>query len=304
MGHLFRGLHIIQYLKTIRKPAMVFINENPQAIDILQKYKILFEIVNLEDVQSDWETEEIRRYGIELWINDRLDTVYQHAVQVKKNGIGLITFDDRGTGAQLADLNVAALVFENRHLLRGRKILSGAEYLVLNDEIDTYKKLRKVPRKILVTLGGSDTYGVTVKVVDTLKAMGRPATIIVGPSFQHHVALNAALTSDYTVKSDVPSLIAEFAEYDLAITGGGITPFEANASGLPCIVIANELHEIEIGKYLESLGCSIFGGYYQNMDMTVFEKISNLEQMSAVGLKKITTAGVKNIFGELAICNS
>ena len=38
----------------------------------------------------------------------------------------------------------------------------------------------------------------------------------------------------------------EMSRHDLAVTGGGMTPFEANAAGLPCIVVANETFEIQV----------------------------------------------------------
>lgn len=76
-------------------------------------------------------------------------------------------------------------------------------------------------RKILVTLGGSDTYGVAVKVVNILKKKGYSADIVIESDFQHKDLLNQKIDSRFIVYDTVPSLIAKFYEYDLAITGGG-----------------------------------------------------------------------------------
>jgi spore coat polysaccharide biosynthesis predicted glycosyltransferase SpsG len=76
-------------------------------------------------------------------------------------------------------------------------------------------------------MGGSDTYGVTIQVIKLLKKFGKKATILLGPAFSHWPELKKELNSNFTIKRTVPSLIAEFKKYDLAITGGGVTPFLA-----------------------------------------------------------------------------
>jgi len=99
----------------------------------------------------------------------------------------------------------------------------------------------------------------------------------------------------------MPSLIEEFSKYDLAITGGGITPFEANASGLPCLIIANEIFEIPNGKLLDEYKSSKFIGYHENIDESIFFDINNLniKLMSKNGMKILNTQGVEKIYEEI-----
>ena len=153
--------------------------------------------------------------------------------------------------------------------------------------------------KIIVTLGGSDTYGVTIKVVEILKKLSKSATIITGPSFLHGKELENITDGRFIIKKTVPSLIEEFYNYDIAVTGGGITPFEANATGLPCIIIANEIHEIQTSEYLQKLGSSIFAGYHENFDIELFSQDFDIMKMSKIGSETIKTNGVKNIFEEI-----
>lgn len=297
LGHLFRTLNFIEYLNGLDERYVVMVNDDHISTSILKQRGVAYVKVSLSDVQSDWETTIIKQYGITTWINDRLDTDQRHAAHVKKHSrVKLITFDDRGTGAVLADINFAPLLFSGRELLQGKRVLTGTSYLILSKEIDTYKRQRNHLNSIVVTLGGSDTYGVTLQVVSLLKRLNKRATVVVGPSFQHHSELKQIIDEKFTIKKGVPSLIHEYMYHDLAITGGGITPFEANASGLPCIIVANELHEIEIGQYLSEVGSSAFAGYYQVLDENIFRMELNLEAMSKSGLEKIRTDGVENIF--------
>ena len=169
----------------------------------------------------------------------------------------------------MADLNIAALAFDVHESLPGRRVLRGVDYLILNPDIARHRRVRQHAEKLLVMLGGSDTHGVTAKVVRSLRTVGRAATVIVGPGFRHDADLAQAIGPGFEVKRGVPSLIAEFERYDLAVTGAGITPFEANASGLPCIVVANEIFEVPVALGLVKLGGSVFAGYHAEMDESV-----------------------------------
>jgi spore coat polysaccharide biosynthesis predicted glycosyltransferase SpsG len=299
MGHFYRALNLAAELKKARITFRLYLNEHLPSQRILTAYEIPYSVVNLGDISNNWETRLIRRDGISLWINDRLDTEISHAQKIKSAGIPLVTFDDRGSGAMLADLHIAALSFSTNESLGGLRLLRGIDYLILNPQIDVYKRKRSRPKSILVTLGGSDTYGVTVKVVKLLKEMGLAATVVVGPSFMHMESLHRELTKDFILKSGVPSLVAEFYFHDLAITNGGITPFEANASGLPCIVIANEKFEIPAAEALQTLGGVIFVGHHEALKIPLFNTNLPLTKMSMAGLKSIDLLGVERVVAAL-----
>lgn len=179
-----------------------------------------------------------------VWINDRLNTQRSHSEAIKRLGAKLVTFDDRGDGAELADMNICALLFEKTEGLKGKDVRLGVEYMILNPEIAAFRRLRQSLASVLVTLGGADTYGVTVRVAKWLSSKPFPITIVTGPSFQHMAELEevvaTAAPGRFKLLNQVPSLAAEMHGHDLAITGGGVTPFEACAAGLPCVVIANE----------------------------------------------------------------
>lgn len=300
MGHLFRMLNFAEYLKNKNENFIFLINDNEKTKNILHEKNINFEVVHLSDYESSWESTFIKKYDINYWINDRLETHIEHAKNVLKNSCQLITFDDLGSGAKLSDINICGLFF-NTETIEAKKVLKGAEYLILNNEINQFKKERSEIKNILVTLGGSDTYGVTIKVLKLLKKYNFKATIHVGPSFEHIDELKQELTDNFELIHFIPSLIEEFSQYDLAITGGGITPFEANASGLPCLIIANELFEIANGEFLDSIHSSKFLGYYKSINEEVFENIFklNIKEMSKQGLLTLNSKAVDKIYEEI-----
>src|SRR6185436_8898870 len=104
--------------------------------------------------------------------------------------------------------------------LPGKKVLCGLEYLVLDPEIERFRRHRQLRGSTVVSLGGTDTYGVTVRVTKELARLRERATVILGPGFQHHRELAAVVSPTIVVKQNVTSLVEEFSKHDLAITGG------------------------------------------------------------------------------------
>ncbi len=298
MGHLFRMLSFSEFLRVRSIPFTFLTNPDAVAESILAGRNCPYEQVDLQS-PDDWQSDIVRRLGIQLWIDDRLDTDARHASHLKACGIPRVTFDDRGLGAAGAELNVAALAFDDAETLTGKKVLSGTRYLVLNREIERYRRSRTGAGSILVSMGGSDTHGATVKVVQILKAAGRSATVVVGPAFRHETELQAALTETFTVKRALPSLVEEFSRHSLAITGGGITPFEANASGLPCVVIANEDFEIPVGRGLAAMGGAVFAGHYSAIDEDLLTLDLPIAQMSDAALAHVDLLGAERVLDEI-----
>jgi len=301
MGHLFRMLRFASFLREHNEQIVFFVNAHQPAMTILNENGFDYEIVNLSDTQSNWERKLIQKYGINVWVNDRLDTDAIHVRNVKDAKVKLVTFDDRGDGASMADLHVAALIFDGAHELRGRKILSGVQYLILDKGIDSYRHQRLALNKIVVSMGGSDTYGVTIQVVEMLKNSKIPVTVIVGPGFEHMERLQQVMPGHFELRVNVPSLAKVFSEFDLAVTSGGITPFEACASGLPCIVIATEEFEIPVGKHLKKMGAALYAGYYKELrELSVVPSL-NVQAVSERAMLRVDLKGSDRVYKEIMV---
>lgn len=301
MGHLFRAINLIRVLERNNKQYVLLVNEDSNALRILNENNIAPIIVDLWDTQSDWEGRLIAEKQITVWLNDRLDTSAVSAQHVKEAGIPLFTIDDMGAGASYADGNFASLIFEHTQTVPGKKVYAGSDYLILNPEISVYRRTRTKIENILVTLGGSDTYGVTLEVIAFLKKWqqeepGKKITILLGPGAAIREEVEKAVQdTDFSLVSGVPSLIAYFNEFDLAITGGGVTALEAAASGLPCLIIANEKHEIQIGQHVEKIGSAVFAGYYREMNLDKIKEITNVEKMSRCGMAGVSLRGAERV---------
>lgn len=301
MGHLFRMINLYGVLRQSGADALlVLLGEHSPSSEWLERAGIPFEVVAERAVNvSGWEVNIASRYGSNVWVNDRLHTDAIHAACIKALGLRLVTFDDLGDGAKLADIHVAALAGVRGETPQGAKVLVGLEYLILAPEIANYRRPRSVGGRWVINLGGSDTHGVTVKVVKWLGSRQKNATLILGPGFSHEEALAEVIDADIIVKRSVPSLVTEFAEHDLAITGGGLTAFEAAAAGLPTVTVANEAWEVAHCHYLQTLGCSIFAGPQNEMDLRVLDVPLDITRMSQAALDGVCIDGAVRVCREL-----
>lgn len=303
MGHLFRAINIYRELKRNNLSAVVVvIDGNPESINWLSKNDIFYELFSTAETDYHlWESMLISKYNANVWIDDRIETNFTHASRVKLCNIKLVTLDDSGEGATLADLHIAPLLFIRGKPANGKKVITDINYLILSPEIERYRRNRVHLEKIVVCLGGSDTYGVTINVINWLNFKGRNATVILGPSFKHWHQLDNIDLSHIKIKKSVDSLIEEFYLYDLAITGGGITAFEAAASGLPTLTIANESWEIFHCNHLERLGCSVFCGHHNLINFQTLDLDFNIQKLSVNALNFVTPVGVTKFIKELRL---
>ncbi len=301
MGHLFRALLYIDYLRDHDCSFVFLINEDKAAIAILKERNIDHIIVDFNDLRSDWEKKIIEKYDVDCWFNDKYETSYEMGSHIKKTGIQFCVIDDVGEGERFADISFAGMLLPTKRNYLCENVKRGIDYIVLNPEIALYRWERDHIDRILVSLGGSDTYGATVGVVKSLVRLGISADIHIGPDFAYTDELLAVNTKSFRVIQNVPSMIGLFEEYDFAITGGGVTCCEAMASGLPCAVIANEEHEINTARFFEGKGCCIFLGKHDDWDETKLLNIKepDLEKMSRSGIELFKLDAVDRIFGHI-----
>jgi spore coat polysaccharide biosynthesis predicted glycosyltransferase SpsG len=96
--------------------------------------------------------------------------------------------------------------------------------------------------RILVSMGGSDPYGLTLQALRALDNMEEPfhVTIAIGPAFLHEVELRTWLAGarrQYESRRE-DSLLNLMVNSDLALVSFGTTVYELAAAGLPAIALS------------------------------------------------------------------
>ena len=298
MGHLFRSLLYVNYLRLRGISYIYFINDDTESIRILRSNGISYEVVDYDDEQSNWESAMIQRYRITIWVNDRFFSSELAGKHISEMGIRFYAIDESGPAEKYADCVIGGMLLPIKQNFLCKNVLLGTKYVMLNPEIDKYRFQRREIHKLIVTLGGADPFGVTLEVVSELLSHSYEADIVIGPDFTFRAELQALNRGKFRIFRNVPSLMKLFADYDFAITGGGQTCCEAMASGLPCMVIANADHEEKTGRYYERLGACVYAGKHGTWDRGIISQISklNIAGMSKKGMELFDTRAVDRIF--------
>ncbi len=193
---------------------------------------------------------------------------YQHAV--KSDEALLMVVDDFGHGDHVhADLvlNQNAQPDASRYQkLRHTKVLCGTRYTMLKPEFgsasDNNKPaptVRSVAKRILVTMGSTDSANYTLPVLQALAQIDgcRAANIVVdcviGPNFAHEVQLREFERSSnfsFRIHRNVDRIDVLMGAVDLAITAGGGRCYELAKLGVPGIAIPTSKHQIPVVKDL------------------------------------------------------
>lgn len=299
MGHLFRALNLRSALLALGLECLILTNPDEVSEALLVARGVSYDCYPATGNWDGYAVELVRAKHVNVWVNDRLDTTKEHAEALLAVGTSLVTFDDFGAGAGLADINVAGLSFVPAAGILGRRVLRGPEWLVLPVEIAGARRLASGARRLIISLGGADTHGATLEVIEKLESSWESTTLILGPNFAHAQSLAAVVPKSWVVKKNVPSLIHEMLEHDVAITGGGLTAFESSALGMPTLIIACEDFEIPRAQFLADWGCARYAGPVGDVSIEQLNGQIDTASMSRAGLR-LPVAGAHNVASEIA----
>jgi len=285
MGHLYRSIRISKSLKF--KKIIFLINNHKKSLQILKDNKIFFKVINYN--KKDWIDEIQKKFKINTWINDRLNTSVAENFKLYKK-VKLINFDDLGEGARLAHVNICPLIFKKN--IQGKKILQGIKYLPIEKIKRKYIRKRTKIKNILISIGATDNRNINLKLLKNLNFERFKFTFINGPGQKN---LFISKNKNFIIKKNVKNIYDEFYKNDLLICGGGMTPFEAASSGLPAIIIAAEKFEIDVGRELSKLGIASYAGYYKDLNYKKINFNLDIKNFSKHCLKIIDTKGLDRI---------
>lgn len=230
---------------------------------------------------DDWgSTKSVLAAYPDAWIvvdGYHFDELYQK--QVKDAGNKLLVIDDM---AHLKHYYADILLNQNlgaEQLCYScepcTQLLLGIRYVLLGREFLAWKewkrKVPKVAKRVLVTLGGTDSANSTLKVIQALQDMDMSleATVVIGASNAHADALEAAVGQGrlpihliYDAKN-MPELMAWA---DVAISSAGSTAWELAFMGLPALVIVGAENQIAVGKWIEQAGTAQHLGWFADVD--------------------------------------
>lgn len=150
----------------------------------------------------------------------------------------------------------------------------GPRYALLRPEFETWRR-RLEPRdglvkKILISYGGSDPTGETLKALNALKPLvhtGLEVSVVIGganPRNQDIKAMAAGMQNT-TVYLHVDNMAELMARADLALGACGSTTWERCSLGLPSMITTVADNQLEAARYLEKHHYHYYLGHFDSV---------------------------------------
>ncbi len=335
MGHIMRCLGFAQGFEKVGVNSIFVIRDYEQEVtELIRCYEY-----GVEMIPRDWSFEEdasltlklAHLHDVNLIVTDlcntdilkRLDEYGDYLQRLKDQAKFLITIDDLNVIPFPSDIvinpNCGA---ENMgyDFGQGTKFLLGPAYFIFREgfieSTRTNREIKGEARNILVSMGGSDPFNLTVKIARAL------TKIEVAPKLNLRIALG--LSAPVSAKQEVGEILKNFAgNYeliqgsdnmaklmlwsDLAITSDGLTKYETAVTGTPSIIIARFEHQSELMKEFEKKEAALNLGFGSKVDeKAIVEAVEKLlkddalrKEMSKRGKKLVDGRGVERIISAI-----
>jgi UDP-2,4-diacetamido-2,4,6-trideoxy-beta-L-altropyranose hydrolase len=274
-GHLLRGLRIAAALCVRGSHTLHFcVRAHPWAVERLRGAGVPVSLLPL-DLSPTGEVERClraaRENGCDAAAIDLLDTPAEPDLSgaLRAAGLRVTTFDDTGPGRLSANQVINFLVREpDPAALSARRVrlYEGPEYATLAPEYAgrnrRLKTIQPMARNLLITMGGGDAAGLSVKCLSALNPQpSLSVTVVVGSAFPHLESLRqAAERSPHQVRIETaaPTLLPEWEAADLALIAGGLTIHEALGMGVPGLALCQDVwHQRFLANLFEGQGMMV-----------------------------------------------
>jgi UDP-2,4-diacetamido-2,4,6-trideoxy-beta-L-altropyranose hydrolase len=305
MGHVYRSLNLADALSTWAEVHCLTMGDEIATAKMSEKYPTITVADHQEELLA---LEETHNTAI---VVDRLNTEAIYMRRLKSHCHLLVSFDDCGEGVYESDLAFNVLYHCPPKPGKNTIFYTDPSYAIINPWFSGVKRREThgMPR-VLVTLGGADTLGLTPNVIRILDSMPEKfeVTAVIGPAFQHYRELEEATRGcrkRVNVKYNATEMWQVMADSDMAVSAGGNTLFELAATGTPAVVLCEELFEVETADRLEACGTCVNLGYAQKYDgLKLAEIVRELlvdcerrERMSVAGQELVDGRGAERVSG-------
>jgi spore coat polysaccharide biosynthesis predicted glycosyltransferase SpsG/CMP-N-acetylneuraminic acid synthetase len=253
MGHVYRSLAIAEALRALSRAEIAFLMsgglEHEQGLIAVSRAGYPLRV--LRDGGLPACLDEVRDFSPAILINDlpALDGAYLTALsRLGATTVNLVdALDDLETTEHYAQVIVSTMK-EDRETPEG--FYGGPAYAILREHFrGRVKAVREEPELVVLSFGGSDPQGLTLKAARALQALDASVEIVAvaGPAFSYRrefEALARELPRKVPLINEAGGHIAELMlEADLVVGSGGMSVYELAALGTPGVVLGQNARE-------------------------------------------------------------
>jgi spore coat polysaccharide biosynthesis predicted glycosyltransferase SpsG/CMP-N-acetylneuraminic acid synthetase len=251
MGHVYRSLAIAGALRNLSRADVAFLMSADHAEGLVTVSRHGYPVRVMGDGKLETALEHIRDFSPAILINDlpALDHTYLRALShLGTTTVNLVdTLDDLETTEHYAQVIVSVM---NQEKETPEGFYGGPAYAILREQFrGRVKEVRDKPRLVLLSFGGSDPQGLTLKAARALQRLPSEIEVlaVAGPAFssrKQFEALVARLPRPVKLINEAGGHISELMlEADVVVGSGGMSVYEIAALGTPGIVLAQNARE-------------------------------------------------------------
>ena len=301
-GHFMECLSIAMKLADNRIKISFLINENKSAIRFLNNLGLFYYVyTDFFEIDSF-----LKKNNFLTCITNLRSIPLSLMEKIKQQGIKSIVIDELGNKPIVADVLINGAAVEGWHkyfyLEKKPKTYFGPRYMILGESFLKYhNKEKKITGTFLVSMGGVDRSGTTLKLIKVLKRFNEvKKKIVIGPGFYHEDELNiieTKLDESFELLYDIKDLSNLIYESDIIFSAGGNTLHEAACVGTPAIVLWEDEHEKEQAEWFAKMGAAINLGSGITLKEGDIIKTVNMLLDAPTMWKKMSDTGKKLIDG-------
>jgi CMP-N-acetylneuraminic acid synthetase/spore coat polysaccharide biosynthesis predicted glycosyltransferase SpsG len=246
MGHIERSMVLNNGLANHN---VFFYSIESAPLGIKRLESLNHKVVTYKDV--DELSGLLKRDGIDIVVNDILDTDSRYVLDLKSRGMFVVNFEDNGPGAAVADM-----VFNGLYEWSGSidNSFFGYRYTTLRQDIYLYPIKRSVKptvENLLIGFGGTDVKNATLQMLRILEPMdlgSTQITLVLGIGYRFMDELESFIDSSHlknrvTILRNIPIISPYLHAADLVISGNGRMVYETIALGTPAFVCSQNERE-------------------------------------------------------------
>ena len=239
MGHVYRTL-ALAYSLARHQITIVLSDDKPLGAEFFAEYP--FEVAT---VVSDLEFLSFaRKSKADLVVLDRLDNLAEF-VTLLGGFCKVVTFEDLGDGAEVADLVIADM-YEHPRVPAERQ-LTGVENAILAPSFESLKRhitFHETVEEVLVLFGGTDPSNLAVTALRALEYIEFPGRVTLVRGLGADLVDPKAYKLKLRVLSNVKNMPAVMEDADIALSSAGRTITELSSLGIPTICMAQNAKEL------------------------------------------------------------
>jgi spore coat polysaccharide biosynthesis predicted glycosyltransferase SpsG len=313
MGHVYRSLAIAEELCSISSADVQFLMsaEHPEGVKRVSGAGYTVRVLSGGGVEAILEA--IQDYSPNIVVNDRPFLEKEYLEALAKLGASTVNLVDSLEDIERpADITSMIIATMREDQLEREDYYGGPEFAILRESFaGRAKSVREEAREVVVSFGGSDPQGLTLKVLRALDGVDKSrgeltVKAVLGPAFsygQELAELLPKLRYQPILLENVEHMAETLSEADLVFCAGGMTVYEIAALGIPGIVLCQNAREQRRMEHysrsgsIEHLGLGTEVGEKRICDTAqrLLADVGRRRAMSEAGRKLVDARGAQRV---------